>query len=381
MSKTILKKNKIWFNVHLVLTFICCIPLLIVAVTGSFISYHDEIIDAINEEKFNIGQADKERLKPSEIFKKIQEQVGELDVDFISVRNGENNLFSVSGRDKNANIKSYIINPYSGEIIGESIEDSLMNLVFELHTNLGFGLVGNKTLSLIGKHIVAASTIALILLLFTGVIIYYPYFKSKFIKAFRINFRARGYMLFYQLHSSLGIWSVIVLLAICVSGLYFSYEWVAKFTNSMFGERQIYEKGKSSERGGFLVSDENRTIELDRVFKIFQKENGENFKVFNIIIEKDSEIYNARYTDIDAKEGEINAITIDGKNDKILKHTRFYDMESQTPKSFKIYKTVLDIHSGQFFGDIGRFIFCLASFLIVVFTVTGFWMMLMRINR
>ena len=55
-----LKKKKFWFNVHLILSLACVLPLLIVALSGAVISYHDEIIDLSNSQKTFVERGEKE---------------------------------------------------------------------------------------------------------------------------------------------------------------------------------------------------------------------------------------------------------------------------------------------------------------------------------
>jgi len=41
------------------------------------------------------------------------------------------------------------------------------------------------------------------------------------------------------------------------------------------------------------------------------------------------------------------------------------------PKSFEIYKFMLDLHAGYIFGELGKFIFCLASCGVVLLLFSG----------
>ena len=239
-----LKKNKLWFNLHLLLTLLCCIPLVIVAVSGAIISYHDEIIDALNAKNSHVKEVLKRPMKVSEVLAKFSAQKGEFYLSFIGRKSDEDAAIVISGIDKEGKFDSYFLDPFTGEILGENLGNKFIGLVLNLYVNLGLGLSGNENLRLIGKHIVAISTIALILLLVSGVIIYYPNFRYKFTRAFRINLCARGYTLLYQLHGCLGVSVGIFLFVMSATGLYFSYEWLAKLTNRAFGEEQIYKAPK-----------------------------------------------------------------------------------------------------------------------------------------
>jgi len=51
------------------------------------------------------------------------------------------------------------------------------------------------------------------------------------------------------------------------------------------------------------------------------------------------------------------------------------------PRFMTIRTAVLDIHSGEIFGQVGKFIFCLASASVLFFVISGFWMSLKRLKR
>ncbi|WP_169767382.1 PepSY-associated TM helix domain-containing protein [Campylobacter curvus] len=377
-----LKRKKFWFNVHLILSLACVLPLLIVALSGAVISYHDEIIDALNAKNSHVKALLPSRMKVSEVLAKFSTQKGEFYLSFIGRKSDEDAAIVISGIDKDGKFDSYFLDPFTGKTLGENFGNKFIGLILNLHVNLGLGLSGSETLRLIGKHIVAVSTIALILLLVSGVVIYYPNFRHKFTRAFRINLHARGYTLLYQLHGSLGMSAAAVLFVISVTGLYFSYEWLAKLTNSAFGEEQIYKAPKFTQAKGFALTDGAKLKELDTIFEIFTKERGESYEMFNVMIPPKDEIYSLRYTDRDATDDtKFSVMSIDAAQGKILRHARHDDARNAMPRAFLLHKNVLNLHAGYTFGEAGKFIFCVASLLVVVFIVSGFWMSLKRIRK
>ena len=94
--RRVLKKN-FWFNVHLILSLLCALPLLVVALSGCFISYHDEIFDAINEQSPAI-QKDAPRLKISEILKIFGEKQSSFTPELIGIKDGGGRIAFVYGR-------------------------------------------------------------------------------------------------------------------------------------------------------------------------------------------------------------------------------------------------------------------------------------------
>lgn len=377
----ILKRNKIWFNIHLILTLICFIPLIIVAVTGGIISYHDEIIDFANTDKFLTHKGDK-ALTPSQLLTEFKKYEPNFTLSYFRIKTSENSTVKISGTNEKGDFKLYFVNPYTGKIVGENFGDKFIGVILNLHTNLGFGLSKNKTLRLIGKHIVAVSTIALIILVISGIVIYYPNFKNRISRAFKINPKAKGYTFLFQLHGSLGIWSLLVLLTMSITGLYWSYDWAAKLTNSLFGESEIFRKGNFTETRGFSLNDDAKVANLEKVFNIFKANRGENYELLNIIAQKDGENFMIFYFDKGMEDEEkVNRMMLNTKSGKILHHTRFDEPKTSMSRPLEIHKAVLSIHSGYIFGEIGKFIFCVVSLFVLLFTITGFQMLFKRAGK
>ena len=377
----ILKRKKFWFNVHLVLTLICCMPILIVALSGAIISYHDEIIDVLNQSKSFVSPSGKDALKPTEILNIFRKVKPGFTLSYYRIPQNKNEAIRLSGTDSSGEFKSYFIDPYSGEITSENIGDTFIGVVLNLHTNLGFGLSKNETLRLIGKNIVALSTVMFILVLISGVVIYYPSFRGKILRAFRINFKARGYTFLYSLHGVVGVLLLPVLLTISASGLYWSYDRIAKITNRALGEKEIFRKTSFTEVRGFSLEDEDKILNLQTAFDIFKRERGENYEFFNIIAQKDGENFMVFYFDKGEKSEEhMNTMSINVKK-SILRHARYDDTKSTMPRPFAIHKAVLSVHSGYIFGEAGKFLFCVATISVLFFIVTGFWMSIKRIYK
>lgn len=377
--RRVLKKN-FWFNVHLILSLLCALPLLVVALSGCFISYHDEIFDAINERQSFAVQKDVPRLKISEILKIFGEKQSSFTPELIGIKDGGASI-EVAGKDGKGRARAYFLSPYDGQIVGENYEERIMNVVLSLHTNLGFELAFGEGAREIGRQIVALSTLGLILLLLSGILIYYPFFRCKLTKALKINSKTRGYALLYQIHGCTGIYAAVILFAISASGLYFSYDWLARLTNKILGEEQIYkaEKFEPSQKSGF--KDTSKLQEIDAVFEIFTRKHGENFKFFNIMLNPKDGVYSAIYGIASDESDEFNRIAINATSGEILRDVKFANMKAQMPRSMTIRTAVLDIHSGEIFGQIGKLIFCLSSLSFLFLAASGFWMSLKRLIR
>ena len=144
-----------------------------------------------------------------------------------------------------------------------------------------------------------------------------------------------------------------ILLIICVSGLYFSYESFAKVINQICGEQKVFKKPNFTSKNGFSLNDEQKVENLKKAYEIFTLKFGNEFDALNFILNKDGVKFMIFYLPKGASESDGVRLAVDTASGEILKNTM--------PKSFEIYKFMLDLHAGYTFKEAGKFIFFMAS--------------------
>ena len=343
---------KIWRKFHLILALIFALPLLIISISGAIISYHDEIIEAFSKDEIDIA-TNKSALKIDEILKVFSKTRPNFNLSYIKIKGEANRAYVVSGTSENSEFKSFFVDPYTGEIVSENSVEKFIGLALNLHKNLGLALFKNENLSKFVSELVAISTLALLVILITGVLIHFWRFRSKFISAFKLNLKAKKFAFLYSLHGFLGLYLGVILLIICVSGLYFSYESFAKVINQICGEEKVFKKPNFTSKNGFSLNEEQKVENLQKAYEIFTLKFGNEFDALNFILNKDGVKFTIFYLPKGASESDGVRLAVDTASGEILKNTM--------PKSFEIYKFMLDLHAGYTFGEAGKFIFFMAS--------------------
>ncbi|MBV6643804.1 MAG: PepSY domain-containing protein [Cyclobacteriaceae bacterium] len=126
----------------------------------------------------------------------------------------------VSGRFSRKS--SLFVNPYSGKVTGQlAVKDSDMFKVRKLHGELLTGSAGTKIVELVGSW--------LIVLILSGLVLFFPRKSNDWIKLFRIRFRSSRQVLYRDLHMVGGFWFSIVLLLILAGGMPWTDVWGAGF--------------------------------------------------------------------------------------------------------------------------------------------------------
>lgn len=218
------KKNETLFRyisglLHLWLGLASSVVVIIVCLTGSIYAFKNQVSEWVNRDKVFVS-VQPESLPLSyfeELMKKKNRQIAS-----IVVSSKPNRSHIISSNDLNGqNPKAQFFNPYSGENLGSASAqtDGFFASVEAIHKNLLMGEVG--------KQIVGAFVLIFIFLLISGLILWWPKAKKKQIKeAFTIKWKAKFHRLNYDLHNTLGFYSLLFLLFIAVTGVYITYPWV-----------------------------------------------------------------------------------------------------------------------------------------------------------
>lgn len=156
------------------------------------------------------------------------------------------------------------VDPYSGNVTGEQIEkDSAMFTVRKLHGELLLGSWGTKIVELVGSW--------LLVMLITGIYIWWPLKNWKIRGLFLPRFRNGRRILFRDLHAITGFWFSIVLLMILAGGL----PWTDVFGSNFQKLQNITNTGyPSTWNGSGLQSKKmNSKISIENVVEIAKEFN------------------------------------------------------------------------------------------------------------
>lgn len=349
----------------MVLGLVFCATIAVVGVSGALYSYADDIRD-YERAKYISAYKNSKVLDIEELGAKFLEQKPNASIRFLSVTNIKEDLkyigVSVVENDKYG---YYEINQYTGEIVTNNLKsDKFFTAVMMLHRFLSF-----KEINIIGKNIVAATTIAVIVLSISGFLLYLPRLKRNFIKSLRIEFKAKGYKFLYQLHSVLGVFTLIFVIIMCLTGLWWSYEWYRNFLSRLAGvENTGFARSTAQEFASGAAKELQRTVDM-------AKEEINGCKSYFIRVPFKDAPYELSYTNV--RYGAYNLLKIDIQNERIVSRELYKD------KTFgqKLIQNMYMLHSGQLFGETGKALWCVSSALMALFGISGAMMFYRRTKR
>lgn len=219
--------RKLTGQLHLWLGMASGLVIIILGITGCIYTFIDEIRPVVYHDRIFITEpaADVKMLPLQELKmtaqKALNKEVPLMDIEIFTDRK-HSMVFRYRNRNDNANLYSnYFINydkvylnPYTGAIVKvENSKWEFFNVVVMLHCTL---LLGH-----FGKQVITWATIIFIIMLLSGLILWWPSNKAASKKRFKFSWkpttswRRRN----YDLHQIAGFYIFIIALFVALSGL------------------------------------------------------------------------------------------------------------------------------------------------------------------
>lgn len=218
--------RKLLGNIHLWLGLSSGLVVMILGITGCIYTFIDEIRPVVYHDRLYLPVAPKGERLPLALLKEkaaaaLHKKVPLLSIEVFSNRR-RTMVFRYRERNDNATLYSrYFIsydrvylNPYTGELV--KVEDSkweFFNLVVMMHCTLLLGYTG--------KQVITWSTVIFIILLISGLVMWWP--KNKAVAGKRLRFKWKSTTGWkrknYDLHQILGFYIVLIAFFTALSGL------------------------------------------------------------------------------------------------------------------------------------------------------------------
>lgn len=356
--------KKIVGKVHLWLGFTSGLIVLFLGVTGCILAFEHEIRRWTEPEQF-VKVEDKPVLPPSVLTPLAEKHLDGKKANGIEYP-GKGRAAIVSYYDE-SNYKLIALNPYSGEVLKvKNMNRDFFRVVVMGHYYLW--LPPN-----IGKPIVSYATLIFLIMMITGLILWWPKSKAARKQRFSIKWSARWRRKNYDLHNVLGFYMTWVAIFLAITGLVMGFEW---FANSVYW---VSSGGKKMPEHIHPVSDTTKqflamTNPADQVWSSLTKQAGE----------KESVSIYYPLLNTDPLEGGIN------HRPGTYYKTDYYHYDQYTLEELpatgvyagkfseaaiedKIIRMNYDIHVGAVLGLPGKILMFFASLIAASLPVTGFY--------
>ncbi|BFM51109.1 PepSY domain-containing protein [Marinomonas sp. THO17] len=198
--------------------------LIMLAITGLIMLYAPFLERTQNSDLYYVEQVSDQAMSYEAQYNLVQEAYPDATLlrFYLPADSEEATRFQVSTGEGKIQV---FVDPYKGKVLGDlSINDSLYTWADDTHGTFMVGVTGDRLIE------VAASFT--ILLIITGVFLWWPdSSKSKLKAAVKVS-KKGGRTFWRDLHSVTGLWVAIVLLFFCISGLAWAGIWGGKLVQA-----------------------------------------------------------------------------------------------------------------------------------------------------
>ena len=382
--------KKFWFKAHFILGLAFGFILLITATTGGLLSFEKEILKLINSKSYVVAVPnDVKKAQAHEMIAALKQHIPDAKINAVTLSSNPTSSAVITIASSNPQQRkgiNYYINPYTCELLPHIQGESFFKTVEDIHRRL---MLGN-----IGKQLVGVSSIVLVILLFSGLYLYFPRLKRTFLASFTFSFKSKGRYFLHSIHSSVGLWVLPLYLVAVLTGLYWSYDWYRQGLHTLSGValpvKPTMNVNKSVQnRMNTLALEQNKkepqlnrkksTItadtQLSKAFKLFEIFLQKEYSSATIRVPNKGSVYTISYFDEDIIHSRArNQMQIDIHSWELIKHERY----ENKPLNEKLISSMLPLHSGEYFGIIGQTLMFIASILMPLFAITG---LMLYINR
>ncbi|POY35276.1 peptidase M4 [Solitalea longa] len=356
--------KKLIGKLHLWLGLTSGLLVLFLGVTGCILAFQREIENTVQSYRY-VAAENKPMLPPSAIQVIAEKALPGKHPHSVTYQSKAD---AVQVAFYNADPEYYYIayiNPYSGEVLKvKDMNSDFFRIVIMGHYYLWLPPA-------IGQPIVASATLVFLIMMISGLILWWPKSKAASKQRFSIKWNAKWRRVNYDLHNVLGFYMTWVTIFIAITGLVWGFQWFAKglYWTTSGGKSMVdfYEPLSTKEKQALF--------EGPAVDKLWNKMNTEH--------------PNAAVMDVHFPSSDSTAIevAINPERDTYWKADyRYFDQYTlqevsvkhlygrfqETSVADKIARMNYDVHVGAILGLAGKIMAFCGSLIAASLPVTGF---------
>lgn len=353
-------------KIHLWLSIPLGIVITVICFTGAMLVFEQEITRALNRHLYEVEiPQGKERLNLSEIMTTVRNAYPEMEISSVRIPSSPEETYQVSF--SNGGKKTLFLNPYTGEDTGWSKSYPFFQTMRKLHRWLLDAPETKGSMSA-GKFIVGVSTIAMTVILITGLVIWIPRSRKALKNRLSVACGKGTGRFMYDSHVALGFYATAFLLIMSLTGPTWSFGRYRKAAYALLGA----ETQKHAPERGDVGNKENKR----------QKDRQDNFIAYDTALKEIQGRY-GKYNYIRLGKGEASVvlsgngsrmksdnIRFDPVTGKITEIKRFEDSSfRQNMKGF-----IYSLHVGTWGGYITKVLYFLAALTGATLPLTGYYL-------
>lgn len=215
---------KFFRKIHLWLSVPFGIIVTLICFSGAMLIFEPEITRSVKSDVYYVADVKESPLPIGELMETVKATLPDsVSINGVTVFDDASRTYQVNlSKPRRA---SLFIDQYSGEITGKYERLGFFSTMFKLHRWLLDSANPHGDGVKVGKLLVGISTLIFVIALISGVVIWWPRARNNFKKSLSIPF-SNGWKGFWKgLHVAGGMYALIFVLAMALTGLTWSFDW------------------------------------------------------------------------------------------------------------------------------------------------------------
>ena len=370
--------KKIFRQIHLWLSVPFGLIISLICFSGAMLVFENEVMELVRHELYYVKKVETVSLPVDRLLEEVELTLP----DSVSVTGI--NVFSDPERAWQVNLSkprraSVYVDQYTGEIKGKYERPAFFVTMFRLHRWLLDSMKADGG-AFWGKMIVGVSTLLFVVVLISGIVIWWPRTRKALKNSLRISV-GRGFRRFwYDLHVAGGMYALFFLLAMALTGLTWSFGWYRTGFYKVFGVevQQGGAHGGVTRRGGKGGDQSGKNVSHSSSYVCWQQ------------VYEQLALNNPGYKQITLSDGAANVSFNTFGNQRASDRYKFNPHSGEidevvlykdAEKVGKIRGWIYSVHVGSWGGMLTRLLTFIAALIGATLPLTGYYLWIKRIWR
>ena len=382
--------KKLFRKIHLWLSVPFGIFITLICFSGAMLVYEKEITEWCRPDLYFVQTVKEEPLPMEELMEAVAATLPEgTSITGVTISPDAQRAYQVSlSQPRRA---SLYVDQYTGEVKGGNVRLPFFDAMFRLHRWLmGSAQSASGGMS-VGKFLVGLSTLLLVIILLTGILMWLTNRRKPLTKSLTIFFTKGWPRFWHDLHVAGGIYATVLLLAMSLTGLTWSFGWYRTGFYSLFGVETSSEGGHG--HGGGSQGGQGENSRRDRARGEGRQGRG-GHRSHHSPYAHWQEVYETLadshpgYRQITLGAGTASVVpkgrnslragdtfTFDTRSGKLTDSKSYADQ----PRSTKLHGWIYTWHVGSWGGAITRLLTFLSALIGATLPLTGYYLWIRRI--
>lgn len=393
--------RKLFRKIHLWLSVPFGLIIALICFSGAMLVFENEVNELTRPELYRVTQSDTEPLSIEQLLEKVAATLPDsVSVTGVTISSDPQRPYQVNlSKPRRA---SMIVDQYTGEIKGKSGRTGFFMTMFRLHRWLLDSMNPGNEGVFWGKMIVGVSTLLFVFVLISGIVVWWPRTRKALKNSLKISATKGWRRFWYDLHVAGGMYALVFLLVMALTGLTWSFPWYRTAFYNVFGvEMKQNQNATQAHGGGAQVAKDNskgernknrRGEDVEHLEKGGKAHKGSIYTNWQKVYEQLS-LQNPEYKQISVSSGSGSGATASVSFNR-FGNQRASDRYSFNPRSGEITETSLyqhqdksnkirgwiySVHVGNWGGMLTRILSFIAALIGTALPLTGYYLWIKKL--